>query len=485
MAPMSKHSLSPPAALSNSGFSLVEVIISLGFIALVAVIIFGQIVIGQRANFFSDDFIRAAFLAQEAIESLKNTRDADFFALTPTTTTEIIDNYFERKITITDFDNHRKDVMATVKTINRRPPAQVTIRTRFANWLATVEDWSNPQNQGSFDFTPENSGSNNHNAKAVTVVSNFLYVGNANSAGKELIILDITKAPTLTIKGVLDLDGSPQKIAVSGGYVYIASDSNTEELQVVDVSNPVSPRQVASFNLTNANSGTDNNDAQSIDFGNQYIALGRKGSAGEELFVFDVNVPSSPQLVGKLQLDGSPADLRIAGTKLFVASDDDVKELQVVDMANPQAPLLIGSFNLDSGNNTADALSLDIKPEGDRLYLGRAGTNGAPEFYLLNISNANVPALVSTLDIGGNNVDVRHLSFALTRSLIFSLTGDTANDFKVINISNELSPSLFSQIDIPGSSNQADYSPLTQKMFVVGQSNPEMQIVAPKLKFEQ
>ncbi len=470
----------------NNGFSLIELVVSLGFIALVAVIIFGEIIFGQRTNFFSDDATRASFLAQEKIEILRNIRDADFFDLTAGTTTETIDNYFERQTQITDVDNFRKEVVVIVKKINQ-PAVSVTLRARFANWLATVEDWSQPNPEGSFDFTPENSGSNNHNAKTVTAVGNYLYIGNANSAGKELIILDITKVPVLTIKGTLDLDGSPQKIAVSGGYIYIASDSNTEELQVIDAADPANPRQIASFNLTNANSGTDNSDAlsiESIGVQPQYIALGRKGGAGEELFIFDAAAPTSPQLIGKLQLDGTPADLKFLNNKLFIASDDDAKEFQIVDLANPQFPVLIGGFNLDSGNNTADALALDIKPEGDRLYLGRAGSNNAPEFYLFNISNANAPQLLSIFNVGGNGADIKHLSFALTRSLIFALTDDTAADFQTINIANELSPALFSKLDVSGSPNQADYSPLAQKMFVAGQSNPEIQIVAPRLVFD-
>lgn len=468
----------------NRGFLIIEVIITVAIFGLVGLVLLNEVFYSQRNDLLAGNLNQATALAQEGIEIIKNIRDAEFYDLGSdkkgllltnnewqlVNQPEIIDNFFKRKINIVDLDQWRKEITVTVN--------EARIVARFANWFGNIEDWRTPYLGGSFDFTPENSGANNHNAQTATARGRYLYVGNANSNGKEFMILNIYQSPDLTIKGSINLDGSPNKIVIAGNYAYIASDSNTEELQVVNISDPANPFLTFVFNLTTGNSGNDNNDAISLEVAGTKLVLGRKNSAGEELFIFDVSIADFPNLIGWLQLDGNPNDLKIFNNKVFIASDDNQKELQIADISNPALPLLAGSFNIDSNDNTADGLALDLTAA--RLYVGREGSNSAPELYLFNIENPAAPALVSAIDLGGLETDIKHVSFASIDNLVFLLTADNNSDFKVISVNND-ALSILSQLNVSGSPGQADYSFLTQQMFIVGKANPEVQIVAPTL----
>ena len=475
----------------NRGFSIIELILSLTIIVLVSTALLGEVFYGQKNTLVSGSINRAGALAQEGIEIIKNIRDASFFDLDATAKSlnfspanktwslsqapELIDGIFRREIKITDLGTDRKEVTVTVSNINT-PAANFQLATRFANWFNSIEDWSQISLGGSFDFTPENSGANNHNAQTVSANGNYLYIGNANSNGKEFVVLNLSDAPNLSIEGAMDLDGSPAAVAVLGNYVFVSSGSNTQELQVVNVVNPTNPVLAASFNLTSGNSGNENNDAIAISASGNSLVLGRENSAGQELFVFDISNPSQPILNGKSHLNGSPKDLKIIGNKVFAASTDDNQELQVIDISDPTLPFLVIAVNLDQGDDDEDGLSLD--GNATRLYLGREDSVSAPEFYIFNITNPSQPVLGASFDLGKDN-EVVHISLSEDNSKAFILTNEK-DTFQVINISNDY-PTLLSSVNLNGSPNQADYSPIVQKMFVVGHANPEIQIISPAL----
>ncbi|MFH1759143.1 MAG: hypothetical protein ABH822_01110 [Patescibacteria group bacterium] len=468
----------------NKGFSLLEGIIVLAVVALAVVVITGEIIYSHQVSARSANISRATSLATEGIEAVRNIRTANFFDLEDGSyglalvdgqwslalgVVETIDDFFQREIIIFSPDTNRRQIEVAVSWLDGE---DVKLATEFRNWLATVEDWTSPQYDGDFDMTAQNSGSNNHKVRSVLAKGNFLFIGNDQSAGKEFLIFDISKAPQLFIKGTVDLTGSSYDISIFQNFAFIASSANDRELQIVNFSNISYPSFVNYFDL----SGNDDALSNGVNDDGNLLIVGRVGGG---VYVFNIAVLSNPVLIGQIFLPGSPDinDLVVAGSDVFIAAGDGT--LRVVDISEPTLPNEIAVLSLPGCD---EALSLD--EVDNRFYIGCSGDNNDSELFIGSVNNPAAPILLSTADVGDSSADVNHISFASTDRLAFLLTGDTAKDFQIWDVSNELAPFLLSLTDLNGSPSQADYSPLAQKMFVGLTSNPEIQIVAPELIYE-
>ena len=178
---------------------------------------------------------------------------------------------------------------------------------------------------------------------------------------------------------------------------------------MVSISNPAQPTLVTSYNLTSVNSGNENNDAVAVDAVGNILALARVNSVGQELFIFNITNPLAPNLISKLHLNGNPQDLKLLNNRIFIASDDNNKELQVVSISDPTLPSLTATFNMNQGDNSEDALTVDGNL--NRLYVGREDGDTAPELYIFDINNPDQPSLLVTFEMG-DDAGVAHISLS-------------------------------------------------------------------------
>jgi len=455
----------------------------------VMITVVGELMYGQQASVRASDLTRANNLALEGIEVVRDVRMADFIELgegsyglsvkddgrwqLESEQPETIDDYFHREVIVSDSGFAQKEVEVVVSWSDDQ---EVRLMTEFQDWLPTKEDWANPLYDGDFDLTPENSGSNNHKVRAVEQRGLYIYVGNENSNGKEFLIFDIKGAPVLEMAGTLNLDGNVHDIALYGDYAFLASSSQEEELQVINIGDSSSPIQVASFDLSGQN------DALSLDISSDgsLLALGREKG---DFYVFDITTPTNPLLRGQLSFSQAAYinTTRIQGDYAYLATGDGA--LKIIDISNSLLPSVAADLNLgddDEVDCSSGALSLDLV--GDRAYVGCASSDG---FFIINIANSSAPIIVSRAEFDGSDADIYHISFASSESSVFLMSSDSSYDFQVWDVSNELEPIRLSFIDLTGTPSQADYSPLVQKMFVGLVSDPEIQIVAPTITYTE
>jgi prepilin-type N-terminal cleavage/methylation domain-containing protein len=498
--------------IKNKGFSLLEVILATSILGLLLTTVSTSIISGYRNSLLAGVSARAVFLAEEGIEGVKNIRDNKFFDLQDGVH-DIISSVgawalqafiespseaLQRKITITTIEStpnlERKEVKVEVlqwKNYQVGPATStplVILITRFANWSPTVVDWGSPKLGGSFDFNSQNSGSNSHDARAVLVDGNYLYVGNKSSAGKEFIILSIADTPNLSILGTLDLQGNPLKMVAEGNYVYIASGNNTEELQIIDVSNKSSPLPAAIYDLSG------NSDPTSITMWGNYVFLGRDVAGQNEFFVFDIGVglgclPISPCLISQVILiTGEQTSYEILdmmassdGNYVYVIAEDG-KFLRV-NVTNKYSPVVDAAVV-----NTHGGSKFVLTITDTRAYVGTQGVTGSgidkDEIYIIDVSNPATqnPYVMKSFNLGDNGVDVKSVSFAADVKHLITITGDTSKDLQIINVSNDLSPSLKGVLDLQDTVYAADWSPVYYTEYVVGQvPSAEIQMVNPNL----
>ncbi len=136
------------SATETGGFSLIEVILTTAIFALFIVAFAGAYLYGQEATATAGSRARAALLAEEGLEAVRNIRDASFANLTNgtyglTTTsnqwnlfgTQDTADVFTRQIQVSPVDANRKAVIATVTwQQNQQRSGTVSLVTYFTNW---------------------------------------------------------------------------------------------------------------------------------------------------------------------------------------------------------------------------------------------------------------------------------------------------------------------------------------------------------------
>lgn len=191
----------------------------------------------------------------------------------------------------------------------------------------------------------------------------------ANDWNQRVAIYDIsgvsgTVAPSLigVTPVISQINGGTENLVVHNGYLYVVSRGN-DNLVVVDVTNPAAPTYLA--NISAPNSEMDNiwdvdlNEARTHAF---TVSWASGASSHCFLHAIDITTPSSPSIVGTLDLTAALGSyqfcnqIRIRSDIAYVAFGNGV--LATVNVANPSSPALLGSVNsAAAGNMNAIAFS--------------------------------------------------------------------------------------------------------------------------------
>lgn len=206
------------------------------------------------------------------------------------------------------------------------------------------------------------------------IQGNYLYDGGAWPGAPVIGGFDVRdlSQPIPTLVGILQEPYQVNAIQVSGNYAYLGEYG---QLSVVDISNPASPRDVATASLP-------------------AFALALKGTtlyAGtidNHLVVVDISIPTSPKVGQSIALPDTPMSMHIQGNTLFLA--DSNGGLLSYNIAIPTAPQLLSAFNPPGAVPTND-VSLD----GSMAFLA-AGANGLA---VVNVANPAQPAMVSSIGL--------------------------------------------------------------------------------------
>ncbi len=144
-----------------------------------------------------------------------------------------------------------------------------------------------------------------------------------------IIVLDISNPQKPVQIGYLSLPGISVDIDISGHYAYIAS--YTAGLQVVDISNPHSPTKVTSLNIPNL--------SYSVATTDSYAYVGIKDASNNGVFkIVDITNPSNPQVKGSINLDNDPTDMVVEGTYVYAMCEG--QPLYIINVADASNPLL-------------------------------------------------------------------------------------------------------------------------------------------------
>jgi len=131
----------------NDGFSLVEIVLASGVLALLSLIFLGILTYGQESTIRAAQRERAIFLAQEGLEAARSIRDQNFtnltvgnFGLSATNQWNLsvqpdVNDIFTRTISIADVNSQTKQVISKVQWKQSGVGVvDVSFTTLFTDW---------------------------------------------------------------------------------------------------------------------------------------------------------------------------------------------------------------------------------------------------------------------------------------------------------------------------------------------------------------
>ena len=414
------------------GFSTLELLIAMTFAIIITsaatLVAFGEqsVALGSYTN------AEALALAQTGLSRVQTLARQDFNLVNATTSTVGTYAQVVEATLLPDFLT--KQVTSTVSWASGRV-ALTTLVTNLDNVSAPdtcnsslIGDWTQPQilnPSHAINISPDVP-------TGIAVRNGFAYitgVGTGSNSTPDFFIVNVSdpEAPVFSNPSTPGITTGPglAAVAVAGDYAYVANRSTAEQLQVINVENPGSPMLATSTRVVGAG-GVGN----AIFYYNHLVYLGLTASgAGPQLAIFDVASSTKPIPKGTYTFGHTVNAIQVKGDYAHIATADS-EELKVFDISDPMSPQQVGGSGV-LPDTTANGKSVYVV--GDTAYLGRTVglSPNAKQLYVFDMTNpatAPLPVLGAPLDVNDS------INSLLVRSSLAFLT--TRTEFQVWSLSN-------------------------------------------------
>lgn len=215
---------------------------------------------------------------------------------------------------------------------------------------------------------------------SITLSGTTLYLGREDGSDPDFYVLSLSNPAAPAFVGSTNYGGDLERMVVSSSYVYSATETDTEELAVFDVSNPALPSKVAGLNLS------DDEDGQAIAVSGSLLAIGRADGGGAEVAIIDISTPSSPQLLGSIDNLDEVNGVAFDGISfLHIAGDTSGGQYERWDITDPALPTFDALFDLGGGNDGEgiffNGVYVFIASEANNAELNIIGPGSPPTGY--------------------------------------------------------------------------------------------------------
>jgi hypothetical protein len=147
------------------------------------------------------------------------------------------------------------------------------------------------------------------------------------------------------------------------------------------------------------------------------------------LQIFDIYNPAAPVIVGNLSLSGSPKQLAVVGHYVYVVTQS-FDAMDIIDVSNPSAPTQVASFTTGLNN------PYGIAVQGRYVYVSNqpATTNFIS---VIDVSNPVVPAQVSTINTDSGTANVSTGAMYISGRYLYAVnSSDATNGLQTFDITN-------------------------------------------------
>lgn len=511
----------------NKGQSLVEVLLALAIAAVVLPSLLTGIVASREGKAQQAERLQATALMREAMEAVRNIRDRGWLNVSASGTYHPVNSGgvwslvlgienligYSRSLVISDvfrdasgaiaasgtLDPSTKKVVAVVSWTTPYP-SQVSSTmyfTRFRDNLAHVETTQADFNPGTkvstvvtnnaggevtlggpglSDWCSPNLGSNpqvdlpkNGVANAVHAIPGKIFAGTGdNSSGVSYATVEVTNPPVNPpTASVTNTFNGYKTNAMFGenNYAYLATDNNTKEIVIVDITSST-PTEEGVFNAP----GNGNGDSIAVSGNTGFM------TSGNTLYSFDLSTKlGSRPVVGSLTLVGGGKKIVVQGTLAYVVIDSSTTQLQIIDISNPASMVVIGQALV----NGLEGRDVYIKADASRAYLVTANSASESEFFVIDISTkiGNRPTLGT---YNTNGMDPKGVTAVSGNKALIVGTG--AEEYQAIRLSDEAVPVRCGGINIDsgihGLASVLEADQDTFSYIITGDATSELKIIS-------
>ena len=279
-----------------------------------------------------------------------------------------------------------------------------------------------------FEFVKQLGGSvSSSQTKPIVMKGNLVYAG----MGPRLAILDISNPSDISLVGQSDI--IPDKIGeivMVGDYVYIApgiyggTKGGSQELHILDVSNPKEPQYLAKYSPYGQKVGS------VYVIGNYLYVTARNidsdpYSSNKYLHILDISNPTDLKEIGHYDFNTGIFDLTTFENYIYVASNEP--GLRVLDISSPQDPK---EFTILYPTGRVHKLIVS----GNYLYLSGSIKGTPSQFHALDISNPRQPVEI------GVQKESDALQSSIYQNIAYFWSGGAQRTISFVDISNPKEP---------------------------------------------
>ncbi|KKU95748.1 MAG: hypothetical protein UY27_C0009G0011 [Candidatus Gottesmanbacteria bacterium GW2011_GWA1_48_13] len=197
----------------------------------------------------------------------------------------------------------------------------------------------------------------NGNGHSVVVAGTTGYM----TTGDKLYTFDVSvKSGSRPALGSVTLAAEGKSISVVSGYAFIAIDSSSTQLQIVDVSSPNTPTVVGSATVT----GGEGKDVFVNESGTRAYLVTEASLTSREFFMIDVSTKiGSRPTVGNYDTAGmDPKGVTVVPGNRAIVVGTGSEEYQVINIGNEASPVRCGGLSIDTGINGVSSV---LEADGD------------------------------------------------------------------------------------------------------------------------
>lgn len=145
----------------------------------------------------------------------------------------------------------------------------------------------------------------------------------------------------------ISLSSDGAAVFVVGSYAYVATEGTSDQLVILNVSNPSSIFQEGSVSVA----GQEGRDVYVSDDGARAYLVTGEDAGQAEFFIINIESKSSPSVISSYETNGMDpqgVEMVLVGYRALLAGTGG-EEYQVVDLSNESAPVRCGGINDDTG----------------------------------------------------------------------------------------------------------------------------------------
>jgi hypothetical protein len=150
----------------------------------------------------------------------------------------------------------------------------------------------------------------------------------------DFFIIDTRISSSSVLVSSLNTGPGLAAIAVAGHYAYVANESSISQLQIIDIADRSHPSMVSSLKLPLPNASSTAPHASAIYYSAGMIFLGTEKWDGPELNIIDVSNPLSPHYLGGFETGTLVNAVYVKNGFAYLAAAD-AQQLRIVDIHDP------------------------------------------------------------------------------------------------------------------------------------------------------